>query len=367
MKSHSPARGAGVRRRHRSGRHVVVGAAGLVPADEEGRVVGVGALGGVGRSDRAVDAREEVLAGEDRGRRVDRDVDVAADQRSAAAPGGSRRARQTRTGSIRLKSGSVPLAASCSNSENGTMLRRQTVLEPGHVDPARERDARRFQDVDLPRASVRLQPVEQRLGGVLLRPLHRRAVDHEARRGPGGPERTVHERLRGHLAEPVIEDAEALGHPAQHRHLLGRVAGHDLGVLLVGRLAADLAGEGADVVGDEAVHRRLGPRRRDVPRRGHGLADLEAVVLVERVVELGVGVEVLLARVRVRRVHVVGDRVGHDLALGAVLGPLGDRVAEVLADHALERLAVLGSVQVTEEVVERAVLEQDQDDMVHGL
>ena len=57
--------------------------------------------------------------------------------------------------------------------------------------------------------------------------------------------------------------------------------------------------------------------------------------------------EVLLARVRVRRVHVRRDRVRDRLALGAVLGPLGDRVAEVLADHALERLAVLGPVQVT--------------------
>ena len=62
----------------------------------------------------------------------------------------------------------------------------------------------------------------------------------------------------------------------------------------------------------------------------------------------------------------VGDRVGDRLALGSMLGPLRDRVAEVLADHALEGLAVIGAVKVTQQIVERPILEQDQDDMVQG-
>ena len=55
---------------------------------------------------------------------------------------------------------------------------------------------------------------------------------------------------------------------------------------------------------------------------------------------------------------------GTDLAIGAVLGPLGDRVREVLADHALEGLAVPRPVQATEHVVQRPVLEQDHDHVV---
>jgi hypothetical protein len=74
-------------------------------------------------------------------------------------------------------------------------------------------------------------------------------------------------------------------------------------------------------------------------------------VLVEGVVELGVGVVILLTRVRVRRVHVGGDRVRHNLAIGAVLRPLRNRVAQVLADDPVEVLIVLGAVQVPEHIV----------------
>ena len=112
-------------------------------------------------------------------------------------------------------------------------------------------------------------------------------------------------------------------------------------VLLVGGLATHLGGEGADVVGDEAVHGRRLTGLRGVPRGGDVLAQLEAVLFAQDVVELGVGVGVLLARVGVGAVHVGGHRVGHHLALGTVLGPLGDRVRQVLADHSLEGLAVL--------------------------
>jgi hypothetical protein len=90
-------------------------------------------------------------------------------------------------------------------------------------------------------------------------------------------------------------------------------------------------------------------------------------VLVERVVELGVGVEVLLSRVRIRCVHVFRDRVRDRLALGAVLGPIRDRAAQVLADHALEGLAVIGAVQVAQQIVERPIFEEDQNDMVQGI
>jgi hypothetical protein len=79
---------------------------------------------------------------------------------------------------------------------------------------------------------------------------------------------------------------------------------------------------------------------------------IEAVVLVPRSEELGVGVEVFLARVRVRGIHVRGDPVGNRLPLGTVFRPRGERVAEILADHALERLAILGPIQSAEDIVE---------------
>src|SRR5207244_9464564 len=69
---------------------------------------------------------------------------------------------------------------------------------------------------------------------------------------------------------------------------------------------------------------------RRVPGRGHLLAELEAVVLVEDVEQLRVGVVPLLTRVRVRRVR--RDRVRHHLPLGTVLGPIRDRVAQLLPD-----------------------------------
>jgi hypothetical protein len=47
-----------------------------------------------------------------------------------------------------------------------------------------------------------------------------------------------------------------------------------------------------------------------------------------------------------------------------VLGPVRDRVAQLLPDHAVEGLAVTRAVQPPEHVVERTVLEQDNDDMV---
>src|SRR6185437_4813853 len=98
-------------------------------------------------------------------------------------------------------------------------------------------------------------------------------------------------------------------------------------------------------------HGRYGARLGSVPRSGDLIADLVAVVLVERAEQLGVGVEVLLARIRVRGIHVRSDRVGDGLPLGAVLSPIWDRIAQLLADHPLEGLAIVGSVQVAQKVV----------------
>jgi hypothetical protein len=48
-----------------------------------------------------------------------------------------------------------------------------------------------------------------------------------------------------------------------------------------------------------------------------------------------------------------------------VFGPLRDRVRQVLAGHTLEGLVVLESVEMAEQVVERAVLEQHENHVVH--
>ena len=87
-------------------------------------------------------------------------------------------------------------------------------------------------------------------------------VDDQAGGGPGVEERAVGERLRGHLREPVVEGREPARQRGEDWHLLGRVAGHDLAVLVIGRLAAHLGGERADVVGHEPVHRRAPGRGR---------------------------------------------------------------------------------------------------------
>ena len=149
----------------------------------------------------------------------------------------------------------------------------------------------------------------------------------------------------------------------------GRVALHDLRVLVVGRLAAHLAGEEGDVVGHEAVHRRRRTLGRSVVRRRDVVPAGEAVVLVEDPEQLGVGVEVLLAGVGVGRIHVVAH-VRRDPAAAVrrlVLRPLRHRIAQLPAEHPLERLAVARPVQVAQEVVQGAVLEEDDDDVIHGV
>src|SRR6185295_20308288 len=105
-------------------------------------------------------------------------------------------------------------------------------------------------------------------------------------------------------------------------------------------LPPNFAGERADVVGDEPIHGRDRTWPRRVPRCCHALADLEPVVVIDRSEQLRVGVIPLLTRVRVRGIQVGSDAVGHHLAAGAVLRLSGDRVAQLLADDALEGLAI---------------------------
>ena len=165
---------------------------------------------------------------------------------------------------------------------------------------------------------------------------------------------------------PVVEGGEPSGDRRDDRHLLGGVAGHDLRVLLIAGLAAHLGGERADVVGDEPVHRRRRVRiARRVERRGHLLGqDAPVAGRVDHTEQLGVDVGELLARIRVRRVHVLRDPVRHELAVRAVLGPRRDRVGQLLADHALEGGHLTRLIQPAKQVVEGPVLEHHRDDMI---
>ena len=120
----------------------------------------------------------------------------------------------------------------------------------------------------------------------------------------------------------MVEHPEVPSDAVQHRKLLGGVTGHDVGVLVVGGLAADLTGEGTDVVGHEPVHRGADPGGGTFHGAVAASPILPRLSIVEGVVELGVGVEVLLARIRVGRVHVGGDGVRHHLLVGTVFGPV---------------------------------------------
>ena len=165
---------------------------------------------------------------------------------------------------------------------------------------------------------------------------------------------------------PVVEGGEPAGDRRDDRHLPGGVPGHDLRVLLVPRRPPLLRGERADVVGHEPVHRRHRLRVRGrVVRGGHVLAQHAPVAgRVDDPEQLGVDVRVLLPRVRVRGIGVRRHRVGHDPAVRARAGPGRDRVAQLLADHALERGDFAGLVQAAQEVVERAILEHNGHDVI---
>ena len=167
------------------------------------------------------------------------------------------------------KSGSVAVRGIGLELRERHEVGREVILEPLVVDHAGARRAHRLGDVDLPGLAVVVEPVEDRLGVVVLDELLTWAG---STRNPDDVAAVQNDRLGkvwdGHLAEPVVEHPEPAGQPVEHRDLLGGEPGHDLRVLLVGGLAAQLGGEGADVVGDEAVHRRRLTRRRRVVRRG---------------------------------------------------------------------------------------------------
>jgi hypothetical protein len=175
----------------------------------------------------------------------------------------------------------------------------------------------------------------------------------------------VGEGLGGHLAEPVVEGREPLGDGRDHRDLLGGVAGHDLGVLVIARQAAHLAAEGVHIIEDETVHRRRTARVvRGVERRLHRLIGQEPVVFwCHRPEQLGVGVGVLLARVGVGRVHRGRHVHRHHAPLG-VWRVARDGVRQVAAGHALEGRDLTRVVQITQQVVEGPVLEHHRHHVV---
>jgi len=57
----------------------------------------------------------------------------------------------------------------------------------------------------------------------------------------------------------------------------------------------------------------------------------------------------------------------NDRLLFAVLGPRGDRVSQVLPEHAFEARHFARLVEPTEQIVEGAVCEYHEDDMVKGV
>ena len=162
----------------------------------------------------------------------------------------------------------------------------------------------------------------------------------------------------------MIEDAELTGDAIEHGHLLRGVALHDLLVFVVRRLTAHLPG---DVVLDESLHGRLCARGRGVPWRLDIGSAVEAIRLVHHAEDLGVGVEPLLAGVGARSIEIRADVCLDDSRAirGLVLGPCGHGVGQVLAEDALEGLATIGAVELAQHVVERPVLEENQDHVVH--
>jgi len=169
---------------------------------------------------------------------------------------------------------------------------------------------------------VRLQALEDRLGVILREPLRHRAVHHQPRRRGCGPERPVHEGLRTAPSQNQWSNTpKSRANAVEHRELLRGVARHDVGVLVVGGLATDLAGEVRDVVGTKPSIVGV------APEGGAFQGALAASPILNRLwsssvlKQLRVGVEVLLTRVRVRRVHVGSDRVRNYLAFGTVLRP----------------------------------------------
>ena len=219
----------------------------------------------------------------------------------------------------------LPLLGILEELSRGEEVGGEVAGEPRGVDDAGQRVVRWRVAVDLPRQPGRVEPVKQRLRVVVTRERpRRRGVHHKARRRPSVEEGAVGIGARRHVAEPVVERRKTARDRRQDRHLLRRVAGHDLRVLLDRRLTPKLGGQHADVVGQETVHRR----RLAVARLVEGLVrlQLEAVLLIENPEQLRVDVRKLLTRIGTRRVHVRRHPVGDDPVLRPVLRPIRDPV-----------------------------------------
>ena len=243
----------------------------------------------------------------------------------------------------------------------------ELVPQPRHVDQSRERHRVQFRAVHLPRAAASLDALKDGLGGVVREEVSERRIHRKTRRTRRSPERPVRKRLRWHLAKPMVEHGKAARETGQHRHLLGGESGHDLGVFLIGGLATHFRGEGADVIGDETVHGRRLFGFGGVVRRHNVGTEFESVGLVKDVVQLHVRMRIFLASVRIGAVHIGGDGEGDAPPLRSVLGPWGNRVGKFLAEHAVELDVVLGAVEAAQQVVERTVFENHQNDVIHGI
>ena len=272
----------------------------LVEGDQEQGVGEVRPAGGGGGADRRVDAGQQVLSAQDRGGWVGRQAGEERVHGRVVVVVGMQQVRlDERVG------GQPALLGVGEEVVQGGEVGREVLGQPGRMDHPGDRERHAGVDVHPPGQPGGIQPLEDRLGVVVLREAVVGGVDHQ----PGGAGRVVEgpvgEGLGGHLAEPVVEGREPLGDGRDHRDLLRGVAGHDLGVLVVVGQAAHLAAEGVHIVQDEAVHRRLTARVvRGVERRLHRLKRQEPVVLwCDGPEQLGVGVGVLLARVGVGRVH----------------------------------------------------------------
>ena len=165
-------------RRNLSWSHVVVGAARLIPADQQGGVPDVRARCRGGGSVGVEDPFQEGLAEQDRGGWVEPlDVEL-----------GSRRTTERRvvvpmTGdAVRLDPREIrqrPGRGILLELAEGHDVRGEAILQPGVVDDALKR-ARHPVHVDLPGLAVLFESFEDRLCVVLREPLRHRGVHHQA-------------------------------------------------------------------------------------------------------------------------------------------------------------------------------------------
>lgn len=225
--------------------------------------------------------------------------------------------------------------------------------QPVGMDQEGQRVAFLPVDVDLPGQAGGLEPVEDRLGVVLQREIEVRFVVDEARGRGGMEEGAVRPGLRGDGAEPVVANRELAGQGREVGQQAGRKAVHDLAILAGRGIAPHDLPEVADVVEQEAVHRRqVGQRIGQVVGRRHRLGG-DAVVRLRDDLPEQLRVDMLpffarigdRERVRLRGAH--RDR--------SATHRRRERVRQVLEGHALERLAAWGRaggrVQLAQDIV----------------